>query len=410
MNARRCGVPVEQEDHVIDTQTVERAARLTREKIAPRAAYYDREGKNPTESWRDLWKEGFLGLAVPKAYGGMDSDMPTYLAVIGAIAGGCASTAMTLQMHSTVMRFIAALGTAEQQRRYFAEVVQRGTLFGSWGSEPAVSQSRTFLVETSLRPGDGGWVIDGIKHFCTMAGGAGYYMVWCALEGGGDVTRSLSLALAPATTPGIAIDDRWDTLGMRATYSPTVTLTGCRVGPDALLGAPGDALRIGVAEAFALGYAAIYVGIAQGALDFAIEDCKTRTYRPAPTPIAHEPTVQRHVGELVIRLEAARHVFEDAGRRWDTADPAARGVLASKAKYIATEAALHVTEKAVQLVGGRGSSRDYPVERAFRDVRTCTLMTPTADRMVETIGKSALGIDTAMLPVVMGGPEMAPPS
>jgi alkylation response protein AidB-like acyl-CoA dehydrogenase len=112
--------------------------------------------------------------------------------------------------------------------------------------------------------------------------------------------------------------------------------------------------------------------------------------------------VQRHVGELVIQLDAARRVFEDAGRRWDAADPATRGVLASKAKYMATEAALRVTEKAVQLVGGRGAFRDHPVERAYRDVRTCTLMTPTADRMVETIGKSALGLDTAMLTVASG--------
>jgi alkylation response protein AidB-like acyl-CoA dehydrogenase len=390
---------------------VAEAVRLTREQIAPRAAAYDREARNPVESWRDLWKAGFLGLAVPRAHGGMDSDIPTYLAVLEAIAAGCASSAMTLHMHSTVMRFIATLGTAEQQRRYFAEVVEGGTMFGSWGSEPAVSQSRTFLVETSLRAADGdGYVVDGIKHFCTMAGGAGHYLVWCALDGVPDLPRSLCLALVPADTPGIAIAGTWDTLGMRATYSPTVTLTGCRIGPDAVLGPPGAALRIGVAEAFALGYASIYVGIAQGALDFTLDDCRTRTYRPDPHPIAHDPTVQRRAGELVVRLHAARRVVEEAGRRWDAADAAARAVLASKVKYIATDAALAVTARAVQLVGGRGAARDYPVERAFRDVRTCTLMTPTADRMLETVGKSALGLETDMLPVASrptsaGGPD-----
>jgi alkylation response protein AidB-like acyl-CoA dehydrogenase len=387
--------------------TVERAARLTREKIAPRAARYDREARNPLESWTDLWREGFLGLAIPHKHGGMDCDMPTYLAVIETIARGCSSTAMTLHMHSTVMRFIATLGTADQQRRYFAEVVERGKLLGSWGSEPALSQSRSYLMETTLRARGDGYVIDGTKHFCTMALGAAYYMVWCALDGDSDMNRSLYLALLPADTPGIVTDGKWDTLGMRATFSPTVRLQRCRVAADAILGNGGASVRAGVIEAFALGYGAIYVGIAQGAIDFLLNYCKTRVFKPDPNPIAHEPAMQRHVGELSIQLEAARGIVQDAGRRWEQADPPTRGVLASKAKYIATEAGLHVTAKAIQLVGGRGAYRDYPVERAFRDLRTCTLMTPTPDRMLETIGKSALGIDTGMLDVA-AGPGRAP--
>ena len=131
---------------MIDRAIVERAARLTHERIAPRAATYDRDAVNPTESWRDLWQEGLLAAAVPRAHGGLGIDMPTYAAMIRTIAGGCASTAMTLHMHSTVLRFIGALGTEAQQRRYFAEVVNHGKLCGSWGSEPAVSLSRTFLM------------------------------------------------------------------------------------------------------------------------------------------------------------------------------------------------------------------------------------------------------------------------
>src|ERR1700675_4761834 len=99
---------------------VDRADALTREKIAPRAAMYDREGKNPVESWGDLRRAGYLGCAVPTEYGGMGLDMATYIGVIRAIARGCANTAMTVHMHSTVMRFIAALGTEAQKRRYFA--------------------------------------------------------------------------------------------------------------------------------------------------------------------------------------------------------------------------------------------------------------------------------------------------
>ena len=379
-----------------DPSIIERAKRLTRETIAPRAATYDRDAVNPVDSWRDLWREGLLAAAVPRAHGGLGLDMPTYVAVIRTLAGGCASTAMTLHMHSTVLRFVDALGTDAQRRRYFAEVVETGKLLGSWGSEPAVSLSRTFLMETSIRPEGDDYVVEGTKHFCTMALGASYYMIWCALEGGGEIGKSLTLALVPAETPGIATDGKWNTLGMRGTYSPSVTLAGVRVSADALLGEPGQALGLGVIEGFGLGYAAIYLGIAESSLAFAVDYACRRVVQPENVPVSHDPTVQRHIGDLRVHLDAALLVLEHSAESWDAADVVSRGVLAAKAKYLAGQTALEVTSKVIQVVGGRGAYRDFPAERAFRDVRTSTLMPPTPDRMLEAIGKSALGLDTPM--------------
>ena len=185
---------------------VELVDHLMRERIGPRAAAYDREGKNPVDSWRDLHADNLLAVAVPVAYGGRGLDMPTYVDVIRTIAQGCASTAMTLHMHSTVLRFIDALASEAQKRRYFAEVVQHGRLFGSWGSEPAVSLSRTFLMETVVRAQSGGYVVDGTKYFSTMALGASYYMVWCALDGEADMGKALLQVLVPADANGIATD------------------------------------------------------------------------------------------------------------------------------------------------------------------------------------------------------------
>ncbi len=379
-----------------DRSIVERAARLTREKIAPRAAAYDRDAVNPVDSWRDLWQEGLLAAAVPRAHGGLGIDMPTYVAMIRAIAGGCASTAMTLHMHSTVLRFIRALGTDAQQRRYFAEVVEHGKLFGSWGSEPAVSLSRTFLMETAIRPDGDDYVIDGTKHFCTMALGASYYLIWCALAGGGEIGKSLTIALVPAETPGIVTDGKWNPLGMRGTYSPSVTLGGVRVAADALLGGPGQALGVGVLEGFGLGYAAIYLGIAESSLDFAVDYARKRIVQPENVAVSHDPNVQRHIGDLRVHLDAALLMLAHSAESWESADLVGRGLLASKAKYLATETALEVTSKVIQVVGGRGAYRDFPAERALRDVRTSTLMPPIPDRMLEAIGKSALGLDTPM--------------
>jgi alkylation response protein AidB-like acyl-CoA dehydrogenase len=375
---------------------VGRVERLTRETIAPRAAHYDREGVNPVDSWRDLWREGFLGATVPAAHGGLGLDMATYIAVIRTLARGCASTAMTLHMHSIVLKFVDALGTEAQKRRYFPEVIEGGKLFASWGSEPAVSLSRTFAVETSIEEDGDGWVVHGVKHFCTMALGASYYMVWCALDGGGDMAKSLLQGLVPAGSPGITTDGRWNTLGMRATYSPSVTLDRVRIPRDAVLGQPGSAVQVGVVEAFGLGYAAIYLGVAETALDFAIDAVKKRVVRPENTSVAEDPTVQRHVGELWTHLDAGLLVLADSAGRWDGADLATRALLANRAKYLATEVGLKVTSTALQVVGGRGAYRDYPVERAFRDVRTATLMPPTMDRMLEALGRQALGLQGTM--------------
>jgi alkylation response protein AidB-like acyl-CoA dehydrogenase len=325
--------------------------------------------------------------------------MPTYIGVIRTIARGCANTAMTVHMHSTVMRFIDALCTDAQKRRYFGEVVREGKLFGSWGSEPAVSLSRTFMMETRVRQDGDGYVVDGVKHFCTMALGASRYMVWCALEGGTDMGKALLQVLVPADAPGIATDGKWNTLGMRATFSPSVTFTGVRVPKDAAMGDPGTALRVGVVESFALGYAAVYLGIAEGALAFAIDYAKHRIVKPENIPVAHDPAVQRHVGELSAHLDGALLVLADTAQRWEPADVLERGVLGNKAKYLATEVGLAVTSKVIQVVGGRGAYKDFPAERAFRDLRTSTLMPPTVDRMLEGIGKNALGIEAGMFKI-----------
>jgi alkylation response protein AidB-like acyl-CoA dehydrogenase len=378
---------------------LELVSRLTREQIAPRAAEYDAAGTNPIDSWRVLGRDGFLASCIPTSYGGLGLDMPTYISVIRTIARGCANTAMTVHMHSTVMRFIDALGTDAQKRRYFDEAVGHGKLFGSWGSEPAVSLSRTFLMETVVREDGDAYVVDGVKHFCTMALGASHYMVWCALEGGTDMGKVLLQVLVPADAPGIATDGKWNTLGMRATFSPSVTFTGVRVPKEAAIGDPGEALRVGVVESFALGYAAVYLGIAEGALAFAIDYAKKRIVKPENIPVAHDPAVQRHIGELSAHLDGALLVLADTALRWEAADALERGVLGNKAKYLATEVGLAVTSKVIQVVGGRGAYKDFPAERAFRDLRTSTLMPPTVDRMLEGIGKNALGIEAGMFKV-----------
>lgn len=369
---------------------LDQVAQLTREKLAPRAANYDREVRHPVESWHDLWEAGLLAMTIPREHGGMAVDQLLGCAIVETIARGCAATAMTLYMHSIPLRFLGAFGTPEQQARYFPEVTKGGKLFASWASEPQISVSRAFVLETSLRRDADGYVLNGTKHFCTMAGAASYYMIWAQPDESIDPKGRIQLALIPADRPGIEIFGDWDTLGMHATVSPPVRFENCQVKPDELLGQPGAAFRPGGAELFGLGLTSVCLGVAQGALEFAAEYCRTKTFQPDNVPIAESPQTQQAFAEMAIALESARWLLYRAAVQ-SAIEPARGGVLTAQAKYAVTEASLLVTSRCLQVCGGRSAMRLLPLERAFRDVRTATLMPPSIDAMLLAVGRDILG-------------------
>ena len=224
-----------------------------------------------------------------------------------------------------------------------------------------------------------------------MAGAAHRNMVHCDMEGSKD-GDGFQLVLVPSGTAGMEIGGEWNVLGMRATVSPTVTFRDCRVSEDSLLGKPGVALETGVTEGFGLGYAAVYLGAAQRALDHTVEFCKTNTVYPAPGPLSHNVVVQRSVAEMAIALEGARHMLYESAGRWEDAGPDDRRVLAARAKYAASRASLDVTSQCLQTVGGRGARKEMPLERVYRDVRTATLMPPNMDVSVELVGRAELDV------------------
>ena len=386
-------------------QLIKTVEDLTVEKLGPRSALYDQEATHPKENWQDLFGQGLLAMSVPEEYGGMGLDPLSYVMVLEEIAKGCSSTSMTLHMHSTVIRFIAATATAQQKARFYPEVVDGGKMFGSWGSEPNTSLGRNFFMETSAEQADGGYLINGVKHFCTMAGAASFMQVFCSLGGSDDMANNSMLILVPADSPGLNITGEWNTLGMRGTVSPSVEFTDCFVEESYVLGKPGEFLKVGVVESFPLGYAAVYLGTAAAALDFTTEFCKTRIFKPDTVPISNDPIIQRHLGDLSIHLDAARAVLYQSASQWEQADATTRGLLAAKAKYLCSEAALETTSRAIQIVGGRSAHKNMPLERAFRDVRTSTLMPPNADVMLANIGKGNLGLLGAMFRVD-GSPEL----
>ena len=372
-------------------RVVDKARWVAKEYLEPRAADYDALACHTWESWNDLWKHGLLAISVPKPYGGLGADTLTYIMALESLAYGCTNSTMTLHMHSIVQQVIGAIGTPEQKEVFYRDVVEEGKVFGSWGSEPESRGGTRAGKRTVIAPVEGGYVVRGVKHFCSMAGAAHRCMIHCAMRGYEGVD-AFQLVLMPSDTPGINIDGEWNTLGMRATVSPTVSFENCVVDRNCLLGEPGAVLKKGVIEGFGLGYAAVYLGAAQRALDFTVEFCKTHQFDPDPAPMSGNIVVQRSVAEMTMDLEGARQVLYQSAGAWEDTNPVNRAVLAARAKYLATSAALSITSNCLQTVGGRAVRKGLPLERLYRDIRTATLMPPNSDRCLELVGKAELDI------------------
>lgn len=375
---------------------VDRAAALARERFAARAAAHDAESSFPLENYRDLHAARLLALTVPKAHGGVGADAIAYVHALREIARGCSSTALTFNMHSTVTTFIAALGTDEQQRRYFGEIVQRGRLIASITSEPEQSFRDRFVLQTVFRPlPDGAFHVSGVKQFCSIGDAADYYFVTGVVEGTRSAKDGVISALIPREDSGVKVEGRWNATGMRGTISHTIRYDSI-VPPASVVGTPG-ALFSADLSGFALGYAAVYLGIGEAAFEYIVEYAKSRTLRPSTEPMSHHPLVQRTLAEMSIAIRSARLLLHEAARIRMTGDKEATMLAVNQAKTCSADVGLRVTEQALRLAGGRGILKDMPLERWHRDSLAGPVMPPSNDRCLETVGKLLCGLRAATL-------------
>lgn len=372
------------------------AARLARERFAARAPQDDAAATFPFENYEDLRRHGILGLMVPREYGGLGADPLTYSLVLKEISKGCAATGLTFNMHAAILDFLKQLATPEQQARYFREAARDGKIFASITSEPGSSFRDKFAVGTALKRANGGYIINGTKHFCSLSTGADYYFTWGVLEDAAEIREGLLTLLVPKGSPGLTIEETWDTLSMRATASHTMHYRDCFVPASQVVGAPGAILGQDM-SLWSLGYTAVYLGIAEAAYDFAVQFAQTQKFKPAMTPIMEHPNVQGTIGEMNTILESARQLLYEAARVRAAGDRHAKTLAMNRAKYSATEAGVAITQLALRLCGGRGILKSFPLERHLRDAMAGPVMPPSNDRCLETIGKLALGLEAATL-------------
>ncbi|HXA98029.1 MAG TPA: acyl-CoA dehydrogenase family protein [Candidatus Dormibacteraeota bacterium] len=376
-------------------RVVDRVATLSRERFAPRAARYDAESSFPYENYADLHAAGLNALTVPREYGGVDADAVTYVHALREIAKGCSATALTFNMHSTVITFLVALGTEEQKRRYFDEVVGRGARIASITSEPEQSFRDKFVLNTVFHQTDGGYRVAGVKQFCSLGEAADYFFITGILEGTTTAREGVVSAMIPSRDAGVKIEGTWNAVGMRGTISHTIRYD-CAVDRANVIGRPGQYLTIDL-QGFALGYAAVYLGIGEAAFEFMTEYARTKTQRPSAEPMSHHPLVQRTVAEVGTQIRAAGLLLHEAASIKMTGDREATMLAVNQAKTYCADVGLMATERALRLAGGRGILKELPLERWHRDALAGPVMPPSNDRCLETAGKLLCGLRAATL-------------
>lgn len=368
-----------------------RARELADGPLSERAAGYDETRQFPIENYSDLHRAGLLALTVGRDHGGRGADWHLYTDVVRTLASGCASTALTFNMHSTVLRLIDALGSPEQKEEVFGAVVDEGALVASLTSEPQSSLRGRFQFQTRATVSDDSFVINGMKHFASLAPVARWYFTWAIDEQAGGAS-GLYTVLVPAGTPGLTIHETWNTMSMRATASHSVEFKDVTVPRANQVGQAGELATNGFTDMFTPGYCSVYTGVAEAAYRFTVDYATSTVFAPETLPISHYPAVQRQVAEMSTRLAAARQLIRMAAEAATTKTPTERVLEFNQTKLFACQAAREVVDIALDVCGGRALSKKYPLERYIRDAHTGNVMSPDADSCRDLIAKKELGI------------------
>lgn len=372
-----------------------------------RAAKYDAEGSFPVENFQEIKDAGLLGIMIPKKYGGMGADFLTYTRALEQLAKGDASTGLTFNMHNIAVGSLAELriegigGSREKRMSDFIEwvydqAINKKKLFASASSEPGVGAHFSKL-KTRYKRVDGGFIINGVKNWVSMAGYADFYVVAARAENSESEVPAISFLIVEKENPNARVEFTWDVLGMRATSTNPVYFENCKVPTEALfLGSEGMALYKIAREPHWLvgGYNGVYLGICSATFEFMVEYLKKKKIPGTQTPLAEDNRIQHKVGELYAQLEATRKVTYSASRlvAERPGSPEANTAI-HHAKFMVSELGPKLTSEAIRICGGSTISRRMPLERYFREARCGGLMPATSDECLFYLGKAAFGAD-----------------
>lgn len=371
------------------------------ETFARRAAENDWAGRFPAENYRDLHQAGYLSLTVPQELGGWGADILEVLLGQARLAQGCASTALVTTMHLTNIARIGAGAAASDSTTLFERicraVVEEGAMINNAASEPATgSPSRGGrFATTARRQSDGSWLLNGRKTYTTGSSILRFFLVTCSIEDDAPAEANLPPLTAqraslfvPRETPGVRIEETWNSLGMRLSASHDLVLEDVHVGPESFTTVLNN-LPAHVQGVWGLPIAALYLGIAQGARNEAVRFAQKRRPNSLNQPISSLPHIQEKVAKMDLALMQSEAVLFGLAEQC-LSDPAS--IPASRfaaAKYLATNHAAEVTDLAMRLVGGAALSLNLPLQRYYRDVRAGFNNPPMDDTTLALLSKEA---------------------
>jgi alkylation response protein AidB-like acyl-CoA dehydrogenase len=341
---------------------------ITRERIAPRAAEIDASGEFPQDMVELFRENDILGLPFEEAYGGTGTGTLTLLVAVEEISKACATTGLILAVQELGALAIKLAGTDEQKQQWLPRLAAGEQLAAYALTEPGSGSDSAAMRSTARREGDE-YVLDGGKRFITNAGVAGVYTVFAKTDPEAG-HKGISCFVVEADAPGFSVGRIEPKLGIKGSTTGEVFFDNCRIPAGNLLGEEGEGFRIAmrVLDRSRPGIAAQALGIAQGATDYALEYAKTR--ETMGKPIAEHQLIAAKLADMDTACEAARGLLYRFARMADDGVDGPELTKASaQAKLFCSDTAMWVTTEAVQILGGYGYVKEYPVERMMRDAK-----------------------------------------
>ena len=356
-------------------------------RIKPVAAELDENETFPEEIVAEMGDLGLMGIPYPEEYGGAGMDYTAYAIAVEEIAKVCGSTAITLAAHISLgIGPIYLFGSEEQKKKYLPELCSGKTL-GAFGlTEPQAGSDAGATQSTAVEMDDH-FLLNGTKVFCTNGGKAKYVTVSAVTEKGKG-TKGISCFVLERGMDGFTVGKEERKLGVRGSNTVVLHFSDVKIPKAALLGNRGEGFKqmLTVLDGGRISIAAMSLGLAEGAYEATLAYVGER--KAFQKPISAFQATQFKLADMYTQIEAARHLIFDAARKKDAGEPFMRE--AAMAKLYASEIATRVTLQAIQLHGGYGYMRDYPVERMFRDNKICEIGEGTSEIQRLVIARTLL--------------------
>ncbi|MEE9223827.1 MAG: acyl-CoA dehydrogenase [Thermoplasmata archaeon] len=355
--------------------------------VRPIAAEIDKTSEFPWDVIKKMGELGLMGMTVEEKYGGPGLDTISYAIGVEEMSRACGTVGFTMAAHNSLCTgHIALAGNEEQKMKYLPDLAT-GRKMGAWGlTEPGAGSDVSGLATTAVQDGDE-WVLDGNKVFITNGHIAGTFVLLASTDKE-KKTKGITAFIAEKDTPGLSLGKKEDKMGLRASPTSEIIMEDCRISNENVLGKLNrgfyDTMK--VLDGGRIGIASMAVGIAQSALDESLKYSKERVQ--FGQPISNFQAIQWMVADMATEIEAARFLTYRAANLKD------RNIKCIKesamAKLYASEAGMRATTKAIQIFGGYGYTKDYPVERMFRDIKLCEIGEGTSEMQRLVIARQLL--------------------